>query len=92
MPSDSVLKPSACSARPGIGSVREVEPSATTSWSYGSSSTRPPNVLTRTTWRDGSAPSTCPSRSSVRRSSSRSGTTTWRGSSEPAAAPGSSGV
>ena len=31
--SDSDLKPIACSARPGIGSVRETDPSATTSWS-----------------------------------------------------------
>ena len=31
--SESVLKPTACSARPGIGSVREVEPIVTTSWS-----------------------------------------------------------
>ena len=31
--SDSVLKPIACSASPGIGSVRDVEPSATISWS-----------------------------------------------------------
>jgi hypothetical protein len=31
--SDSVLKPIACSTSPGIGSVREVEPSATISWS-----------------------------------------------------------
>jgi hypothetical protein len=31
--SDSVLKPSACSASPGIGRVRDVEPSDTISWS-----------------------------------------------------------
>ena len=31
--SDSDLKPIACSARPGIGSVRETDPSATISWS-----------------------------------------------------------
>ena len=31
--SGSVLKPTACSASPGIGSVRDVEPSATISWS-----------------------------------------------------------
>ncbi len=31
--SESVLKPTACSASPGIGSVREIEPSATISWS-----------------------------------------------------------
>ncbi len=31
--SDSDLKPIACSASPGIGSVRDTEPSATTSWS-----------------------------------------------------------
>jgi hypothetical protein len=28
-----VLNPRACSARPGIGSTRDTEPSATTSWS-----------------------------------------------------------
>ncbi len=31
--SDSDFKPIACSASPGIGSVRETDPSATTSWS-----------------------------------------------------------
>ncbi len=33
MPSASVLKPSACSARPGTGSTRDTEPSVITSWS-----------------------------------------------------------
>jgi hypothetical protein len=31
--SDSVLRPIACSRSPGTGSVREVDPSATMSWS-----------------------------------------------------------
>ena len=58
--SDSVLKPSACSASPGIGSVREVDPSATISWSYGSSSCPPLTFWTDTTRRSGSAPVTSP--------------------------------
>jgi hypothetical protein len=31
--SPMVLKPTACSRRPGIGRVRETEPGATTMWS-----------------------------------------------------------
>ena len=31
--SGSVLNPTACSTSPGIGSVRDTEPSATTRWS-----------------------------------------------------------
>jgi hypothetical protein len=42
--------------------------------------------------RSGVPPTTVPSRRSVKRSSSRSGTTTCRGSNVPAGAPGSSGV
>ena len=41
MASSMVLKPVPSSASPGIGSVREIEPGATTTCSYGSSYGRP---------------------------------------------------
>ena len=37
MASSTVLKPLPHSASPGIGSVRDTDPTAMTSWSYGSS-------------------------------------------------------
>ncbi len=90
--SDRDFKPTACSPRPGIGSVRETDPSAITSWSYASSSACPSSRRTASVARAGSAPSTRPTISSVCRSSLRSETTTWRGSSVAPAAPGKSGV
>src|SRR5204862_69967 len=76
----------------GTGSVRGTEPSATMSWSYGTSRRWPSALVTNTCRASGSAPVTWPRSRSVWLRCSRSGTTTWRGSSVPAAAPGSSGV
>ena len=88
----SVFSPTPYSRSPGTGITREMEPSATISWSYGTSRCCPSAVATKTRLASGSAPVTWPSSRSVRLRCSRSGTTTCRGSSVPAAAPGSSGV
>ncbi len=78
--SATVLKPTACSARPGTGSVRDTEPGASTSTSYGTA-TVPSTVATR---RPVSTPVTRPVITSQPRSTLRSGTR-CRGSIQPAA-------
>ena len=90
------LEADADSARPGTGRVRETEPGARTSSSYGISTAPVPSssvarvvtVAARLVWSmRGASPMTTVHCARTR----RSGTTTWRGEIEPAAASGRNG-
>ena len=83
--SGSVLNPTACSASPGIGRVRDHEPAPMTATSNGSSRRRPSDRWIRAVRLSASIRSTSPRMSRVRRSALRSGTTTARGSISPLA-------
>src|SRR5215218_9995334 len=88
---DELLNPTARSPSPGIGRFLDTDPSATMSWSYGSS-TAPPSTGTKPSLRrSGSQSPTRPSRRCASPSCSRMGSVTWRGLTAPPATAGSSG-
>jgi hypothetical protein len=86
-----VLKPMPCSRSPGMGSVRETEPGATTIWSYSISSGGPMIGCTVAVLRLCSIRVTAPETILQCLSSRRSGTTECRGEMFPAAASGRNG-
>jgi len=78
-------------AGPGMGSVREMDPTATTRTSYGIRRFSPARGSKSTPRAPVSILVTQPLSMRQRRSTRRSGTTTWRGSRLPAAASGRNG-
>ena len=77
---------------PGISVSLVVAPSATTSWSYGSSWAPPSDATARTTWRSTSTRSTVASTKRARRRAGRMGCAQCRSSSRPEHASNRSGV
>src|SRR3712207_7969435 len=83
MASSTVLKPTPCSASPGIGSVRATDPSATTTVSYSTSYRSPSSgsrVARRRSWSRATTRAVITSQSLRTR---RRGTTTWRDGDRP---------
>ena len=91
MASARLLNVIACSASPGIGSIRAVEPRAMTRRSY-ATSTAPSSVSTVTVRASWSNAVARPRSSSACGHIIRRGTNACRGSMTPAATSGSSGV
>src|SRR4051812_30482187 len=91
MASPTVENPIPDSASPGTGSVRDTDPAASTTSSYGTAVGTPSagtTVAVRASW---STPVTRPVITRHPGSSRRNGTTTCRGSSDLAAASGRNG-
>jgi hypothetical protein len=85
------LNPTPFSRRPGMGSVRDTEPGATTTWSYGTSTAGPMIGCTVATRSACEMWVTSPESTRQSRRIRRNGTTAWRGEMLPAAASGRNG-